>query len=78
MEFNVLGIIICLRKFEFSVERLSVCYATEKLKEHGIYHLPRCNTHEVIDLLPQQLKVHTETHQNVSLPRYQAQQLIIP
>ena len=27
---------ICLKKTEVSVERISVCNVTEKLKEHGI------------------------------------------
>ena len=38
MGFNALGIIICLRKSEVSVEKILICNVTETLAEHGIYH----------------------------------------
>ena len=34
-ELNDLRKIICLRKFEVSVERISVCNVTSNLAEHG-------------------------------------------
>ena len=36
-ELNNLGIIICLRKPEVSVDRISVCNVIEKLMEHSIH-----------------------------------------
>ena len=36
-ELNDLVKIICLRKPEVSVERISVCNITENLAEHGIH-----------------------------------------
>ena len=41
-----------LRNSEVSVQRISVCNATEKLAEHGIHCLPCSGTNEVIYLLP--------------------------
>ena len=52
MELNDLRIIICLRKSEVTVERISVCNVTEKLLEHGIHSLPCSYTIDIIDLLP--------------------------
>ena len=51
MEINVLRIIICLRKSEVSVERISVYNAIEKLLEHIIHCLPCSYTNDVIILL---------------------------
>ena len=48
---NGLRIIICLRKSEITVERISVCNVIEKLMEHGIYCLLCCYTNDIIDLL---------------------------
>ena len=59
-ELNDLRIIICLRKSEAFVERLSVCYVTEKYAEHGLYYLPCSGTNDIIYLLPQQLQVHID------------------
>ena len=39
-ELNDLRIIVCLRKSEVSVEKISVCRVTENLTKHGIYCLP--------------------------------------
>ena len=47
--------IICLRKSEVSVERISVCIVIEKLMEHGIHCLPCSYTNDIIDLLRKQL-----------------------
>ena len=44
--------IICLRKSEITVERISVCNVTEKSMEHGMHCLPRSCTNDVIDSLP--------------------------
>ena len=52
MELNGLRIIICLRKSEVTVEKISVCNDTEKVMEHGIHCLPFSYTNDVIDLLP--------------------------
>ena len=41
---------ICLRKYEVSVERLSVCNVIENSVEHGIYCQPRSYTNDVIDV----------------------------
>ena len=51
-ELNDLRIIICLKKSDVTVERISVCNVTEKLMEHSIHCLPCSNTNDVIDLLP--------------------------
>ena len=42
--------IICLRKYEVSVERISVCNITENLVEYGIRCLPCSYTNDVIDM----------------------------
>ena len=47
--------IICLRKSEVTVERISVCTVIEKLMEHGIHGLTCSYTNDVVDLLPLQL-----------------------
>ena len=39
-ELNDLRKIICLRKSEVSVERISACDVNENLVEHGIHCLP--------------------------------------
>ena len=39
-ELNDLRKMICLKKSEVSVERISVCNVTEILAEHGIQCLP--------------------------------------
>ena len=40
-EINDLRIIICLRKSEVIVEKISVCNVIEKLMEHGMFcHAP--------------------------------------
>ena len=54
-ELNDLSKIICLRKFEDSIERILVCNVTEILEEHGIHCLPCACTNDVIYLLQQQL-----------------------
>ena len=50
-ELHDLRIIICLRKHEITVERISVFNVIEKLMEHDIYCLPYFYTNDVIDLL---------------------------
>ena len=50
MEFSELRKNICLRKYQVSVERISVCNVTVKLMEHGIHCLP-CSDTSFIDLL---------------------------
>ena len=50
-ELNDLRIIICLRKSEATVERISVCNVIENLAEHGIHCLPCSYSNNVIDLL---------------------------
>ena len=39
-ELNDLRIIICLRKSEVNIERISVCNVVKNLGEHGIHCLP--------------------------------------
>ena len=51
-ELNDLRKIICLRKSEAYVERISVCNVIEILAEHDIHCLSCSNTNDVIDLLP--------------------------
>ena len=51
-ELNDLKIIICLRKSEITVERISVCDVIEKLMEHGIHCLSCSYINDVIDLFP--------------------------
>ena len=51
-ELNNLRIIICLRKSEVTVEKISVCTDIEKLMEHGIHCLLCSFTNDIIDLLP--------------------------
>ena len=55
-----LRIIICLRKFEVSVERISVCNVIEKLMEHGIHCLPCFYTRDIISLFRKQLGPHID------------------
>ena len=50
-ELNDLKIIICLRKSEDSVERISVFTVIEKLEEHSIHCLPCSDTNDVINML---------------------------
>ena len=50
-ELNGLKIISFLRKSEVTVERISVCDVTEKLKEHGINCLPCSYIKDVIIML---------------------------
>ena len=50
MELTDLRIIICLRKSEVSVERISVCNVTENLAEHGRHCLPCSYTNDVINM----------------------------
>ena len=54
-ELNDMRIIICLRKSEVTIERISVCNVIEKLREHGIHCLPCSFANDIIDLLPEQL-----------------------
>ena len=51
-KLNDLREIICLRKSEISVERISVCNDIENLAEHGLQCLPCSYTNDVINLLP--------------------------
>ena len=51
-ERNDLRKIICLRKSEVSVVRISVCYITENMVEHGIHCLPCSYINDVINMLP--------------------------
>ena len=51
IELNDLRLIICLRKYEVTVERISVCYVIEKLMEHGIHCRPCLQNNDVIDML---------------------------
>ena len=46
MEINDLRIIICSRKAEATVERISVCNVIEKIMEHGIHCLPYSYTYD--------------------------------
>ena len=50
-ELNDLRIIICLRKSEVTVERISICNVNEKLMEHGIHYVPCSCINDIIDLL---------------------------
>ena len=50
-ELNDLRIIICLKKSGATIERISVCNATEILMEHGIHCLPCSSSNDIIDLL---------------------------
>ena len=45
-------IVICLRKSEVTVERISVCNVIEKLMKHGVHCLPCPYTNDVINMLP--------------------------
>ena len=49
-ELNDLRMIVCLRKPEVTVERISVCNVTEKMMEHGIHCLSCTYTNDVIDI----------------------------
>ena len=51
-ELNDLRRIICLRKYEVSVERISVCNVIKNLAEHGIHYLPCSYTNGVKKILP--------------------------
>ena len=49
MELNALRRVICLRKSEATVERISVCNVIEKLMEHGMHCLPSgCHSVKVV------------------------------
>ena len=48
-------IVICFRKSEVTVERMSDCNVIEKMMVHDIRYLPCSYTNTVIDLLPKQL-----------------------
>ena len=50
-EFIDLRIVICLRKSEVTVERISVCNVIEKLRELGKHPLLCSYTNDIIDLL---------------------------
>ena len=52
MELNDLRIIICLRKSEATVERISFCNVIEKMMEHCIQRLPCSYINDLIDLCP--------------------------
>ena len=49
-ELNDLRNIICLKKSEVSVERISVCNAIENLVEHSIHCLPGSYTNYVLHM----------------------------
>ena len=49
-ELNDLRKIICLKKSEVSVERISVCNVTENLAEHGMHFLPCSYTNDDINV----------------------------
>ena len=49
---NALRKIICLRKSEVLVARISVCNVIENLAEHGIHCLQCSDTNDVINILP--------------------------
>ena len=51
MELNDLIKIICLRKSEVPVERISLCNVIENLAEHGIHCLLCSYTNDIIDML---------------------------
>ena len=42
---------ICLRKYEDSVERISICNAIENLAEHSIHCLPCSYINDAIDIM---------------------------
>ena len=44
---------ICLRRYEVSVERIADCNVTEKFAENGMLHLSSFGTNDVICVLPQ-------------------------
>ena len=46
-ELNNLRTIICLRKSEVTVEKISVCNVSEKLMGHGIHGLARFCSRDV-------------------------------
>ena len=56
----MMRIIICLRKSEVTIERISVCNVIENLMEHGINCLPCSYTSGIIGLLPWQLRRHID------------------
>ena len=49
-ELNDLRKIICSRKSEITVERISVCNVNENLEEHGRHYLPCSYTNDVIQI----------------------------
>ena len=51
-ELNNWRNIIRLGKSEVSVERISVCYVTENMPEHGKQCLACCHTNDATDILP--------------------------
>ena len=50
-DLNYLRKIICLRKSEVSVERISVCNGIENFVKHGIQCLPCSYTDDVMNML---------------------------
>ena len=50
-ESNDLRKIICLRKSEVTVGRISVCNVIENLAEHGIHCLPCSYTNDIMNML---------------------------
>ena len=50
-QLNDVRTIICLRKFEVSVERISICNVIEKLADRGMHGLLCFYTDDVVDVL---------------------------
>ena len=50
IELNDLRKIICFKKSEVSVERISVCNVIENLAKHGRHCLPCSYTNDIIEL----------------------------
>ena len=50
MELNDWRIVVCLRKSQVTVQRISVSNVNEKFMEHGVHCLPCSHTNDVIDV----------------------------
>ena len=64
-----------MRNSEVSANEISICNAIEKMAKHVMHYLPCSDTDDVINLLPKQLRVHTDV-KLTSLRRQSANVLI--
>ena len=60
--------IICLRKSDIFVEKISVPNINENLAEYGKQCLPSIDANDVINLIPTQLRVYTDVRVVIETP----------